>query len=162
MVKSIFLLLLLTISSHLVASASEVDLKKSHLEDIFIWKMSDELRLTAQQERQFTEINKLLNKKKSELNRKIQESIQKLTANDSDMLLRKHKKLIQEYNEIAITEFDSIKKLLGNEKFVSYLKIKNELTTKIKSILIGDKAPPEKDDRKLKQLPPPKVIVEAK
>ena len=74
MVKFTSLLLLIVCPLQIVASTAEVDLKKSHLEDIFIWKMSDELKLTAKQEREFTEINKLLNKKKSELNRKIQDT----------------------------------------------------------------------------------------
>lgn len=140
---------------------SEVEAKKTHLEDIFIWKMSDELKLTAQEEKQFTEINKSLNKKKSEINKKIQDYVQNLKETDSELTLKNYKKLIQEYNQITISEFDSIKKLLGTKKFINYLKIKNELTSKVKSILVGEKNA-EKDEKKSKQLPPPKVIVETK
>jgi hypothetical protein len=153
-------LVLIFIFSINAYSSNEAELKKSHLEDIFIWKISDELKLTAKQEKQFTEISKSLNKKKSELNKKIQEAVQNLKTTDSETQLKSYKKLIQEYNQISITEFDDIKKILGAKKFVSYLKIKNELNTKLKSILVGDKLADNKRDANAKPLPSPKVIIE--
>ena len=161
MFKYLVLILILSFSIRSFSTNNEAEIKKTHLEDIFIWKMSDELKLTAQEERQFTDINKQLNRKKSEINRKIQSSIQNLSEVDSDAALKKHKKLIQEYNDISVSEFESLKKLLGTKKFISYLKLKNELNSKVKSILIGEKSA-ERDERKSKVLPPPKVIVESK
>ena len=142
------------------AYPNDAEIKKSHLEDIFIWKMSDELKLTAKEEKQFTDINKALNKKKSELNKKIQDSVQNLNETSSEAYLKNHKKLLQEYNQVSIAEFDSIKKLLGNKKFVSYLKIKNELTTKVKSMLIGERSSEKKEFNA--KLPSPKIIIEGK
>ena len=69
MVKILTLLILVSFPAKSYALTNEAELKKTYLEDIFIWKMSDELKLTAQEERQFTEINKMLNKKKSEINK---------------------------------------------------------------------------------------------
>lgn len=155
------LLIIFCYAAQSFSLTNEVELKKTHLEDIFIWKMADELKLTAREERKFTDINKMLNKKKSELNRKIHSSIQNLKENDGEPVLKKHKKLIQEYNQLNVSEFELIKTLLGSKKFISYLKIKHELTTKVKSILIGEKGN-EKEEAKKKDLPPPKVIVEAK
>lgn len=155
------LIITISWSLHSYSANNEAEIKKTHLEDILIWKMSDELKLTAQEERQFTDINKQLNRKKSEINRKIQSSVQSLSESDSDSALKKHKKLIQEYNDLSVSEFESIKKLLGTKKFISYLKLKNELNTKVKSILIGEKSI-DRDDRRSKVLPPPKVIVESK
>lgn len=143
--------------SNNASATTEAELKKSHLEDIFIWKMSDELKLTASEEKKFTEIHRTLNKRKSELNKKIQESIINLKDKDNEQSLKAHKKLLQEYNQLSITEFDLIKSLLGSKKFISYLKIKNELTSKVKSILIGERA---NESKKEKSLPPPKVIIE--
>jgi hypothetical protein len=154
------LLILISLFSINAYSNNEAELKKSHLEDIFIWKISDELKLTANEEKQFTDINKALNKKKSELNKKIQEAVQSLKASDSEAQLKSYKKLIQDYNQLTLTEFESIKQLLGTKRFISYLKIKNELTTKIKSILIGDKLADNKRDASAKPLPPPKIIIE--
>lgn len=138
---------------------SDSEIKKNQLEDIFIWKMSDELKLTVHQEKTFTEVSKDLNRKKSELNRKIHEAIQNLDAKNPEAGLQNYRKLMNEYNQLSLKEFDSIKKLLGSKKFAEYLQIKYELTTKVKSILIGEKAAAEKKEPVVK-LPPPKVIVE--
>lgn len=159
--KTLILLIVLFFSIISFSSNSETDVKKNHLEDIFIWKMSDELKLTAPEEIKFTDINKQLNRRKSEINRNIQISIQSLTESDTEAALKRHKKLIQEYNDISVSEFESIKKLLGTKKFISYLKLKNELNSKVKSILIGEKSA-DRDERKIKNLPPPKVIIETK
>ena len=144
----------------LILANTEIDsqIKKTHIEDIFIWKISDELRLSVQQEKQFSNIHKNLNKKKAELNRKIQDSIQLLNSKTGEKALSIHRKMLQEYSDIAIKEFDLIKELLGREKFISYLKIKNELTSKVKSILIGEKNSERREAEK--KLPPPKVVVE--
>lgn len=161
MLKTLALLIIFCFSIPSLASNNEAEIRKTHLEDIFIWKVSDELKLSAQEERQFTDINKQLNRKKSAINRKIQSSIQNLSESDPETALKKHKKLIQEYNNLSVSEFDSLKKLLGTKKFISYLKLKNELNSKVKSILIGEKAI-ERDEHRSKVLPPPKVIVESK
>ncbi len=79
----------------------------------------------------------------------------------SDAALKKHKKLIQGYNDLSVSEFESLKKMLETKKFISYLKLKNELNSKVKSILIGEKTA-DRDEHRSKVLPPPKVIVESK
>ena len=101
MLKTLALLIILSFSIHSFSSNNEVEIKKTHLEDIFIWKMSDELKLTAQEERQFTDVNKQLNRKKSAINRKIQSSVQSLSEADSEAALKKHKKLIQDKRKTA-------------------------------------------------------------
>lgn len=151
-------LVIIFLTTFSFAAPTDPDERKSYLEDIFIWKMSDELKLTTKEEKQFTEIHKTLNKKKADLNRQIQESIQKLNENSSEAEIKKYRRLLQDYNQISLTEFDSVKKLLGSKKFVSYVKIKNELTSKVKSILIGDRATDRKDIKV--KLPAPRVIVE--
>ena len=152
--KTLLLLLIFPLCSF---AANEADTKKTHLEDIYIWKMSDELKLSAREEKEFTEINRSLNKQKSDLNKKIQDAITRLQPGDGEAALKNYKKLLAQYNEISLTEFDSIKKLLGTKKFISYLKIKNELNTKLKNILIGERA---NDKKELSKLPPPKVVFE--
>jgi DNA anti-recombination protein RmuC len=154
---SSFLFIALFLFPQFFIQASEYEIKKTHLEDIFIWKMSDELKLSAQEEKSFTEINKNLNRQKSDLNREIQDSIAQMSETDSEAVLKNYKKLIIKYNQLSLTEFDSIKKLLGTKKFISYLKIKSEINTKLKNILIGDKSSEKKE---VVKLPPPQVIIE--
>ena len=137
---------------------SKKEANKNYIEDIFIWKISDELKLSVQEEKAFTEIQKSLNKKKSELNKRIQDSLAALKDNASEADLKKHRQLLQEYNALVLQEFDSIKKALGAAKFTQYLKIKNELTNKMKSILAGESA--SKQNASNKALLAPKVIIE--
>ena len=70
------------------------DSRKSYLEDIFIWKVSDELKLSVREEKKFQEIQKDLNKKKSNLNKEIQSSLEKLSEvrKQSDKHLNKRTK----------------------------------------------------------------------
>lgn len=159
---TLFILIFTILTTH-VASATEADVKKTHLEDIFIWKMSDELKLSAKEEKKFTEIQKNLNRKKSELNRQIQESSQELapllTGSSAKLTstLKKYRKLVVQYNQLSLTEFDSIKDLLGETKFAAYLQIKSEITNKVKSLLVGEK---DKKEVLVAPLPAPKIIIE--
>lgn len=143
------------------SAESENKVKKNYLEDIFIWKISDELKLSVSEEKKFSETIKELNKKKADLNHRIQLGIETLTANASEADLKQQRKLLVQYNELALQEFDAVKKIFGTAKFTQYLKLKNELNNKMKSILIGDKAPAgdarTSSDR---SLPKPKVIIE--
>jgi predicted transcriptional regulator len=158
---SFFVIISLIISISLSAFANDnaTEARKTHLEDIFIWKMSDELKLSAKEEKAFTEALKKLNKEKSELNKKIQMMADDLNENTSEATLKSYKKLIQDYNQCSIKEFESVQKILGNKKLVQYIKVKNELSNKMKSILIGEKVV-DKRETASKPLPKPKVIVE--
>lgn len=160
-------------SNAYVYAGTSAEVKKSHLEDIFIWKMSDELKLNTQEEKKFTEIQKTLNKKKSEINKNIQESNRQLLMVNEKQLpqfLKKHRQMIVDYNQLSLSEFDSVRKLLGDQRFVKYLDIKSDLTNKVKSLLIGDKnldkeitnEPKEAvgGDKPGKDLPPPQIIIE--
>lgn len=155
------LLVFSTLFSSKTFANESAELKRGYLEDIFIWKMSDELKLTAKEEKDFTEINKSLNKRKSEINKKIQNSVQSLKENASEAELRTHLKLIESYNQIAVDEFNSIKKLLGSKKFVSYLKVKSDLTSRIRTILASERAADtNRKGAATDKLPPPKIIIE--
>lgn len=158
MLKQKFILILL-LSIKVYGAPSEIEARKTYLEDIVIWKISDELKLTAKEEKTFTEINKNLNKSKSEINKKLSAITLELNDTNTEELLKQYRKNLIEYNQISLNEYDSIKKLLGTKRFVSYLKIKNELNVKIKSLIIGEKSG-DKKEMPIKPLPPPKVIIE--
>ncbi len=154
-----FLAYLCLIFAFPIYAANETETKKTYLEDIFIWKMSDELKLTAQEEIKFTEIHKNLNKQKAELNKKIQEATQQLSQKPN--LIKSLRKWIVDYNQLSLNEFDSMKKLLGIDRFVSYLQIKSDLNTKVKSMLSGERpVEKEKKENAGTKLPPPEVIIE--
>lgn len=153
----LFFLLSLPIVSF---ATSELETKKTYIEDIFIWRMSDELKLTASEEKKFTEIHKELNRKKSELNKEIQDVTQRLAGPDETQV-KKLRKLIQNYNQISLDEFDAMKKLLGLKKFAEYLQVKSELTSRVKLLLSGEKTnDKDKKEASNTKLPPPQVIIE--
>lgn len=119
--------------------------KKNHIEDIFIWKMSDELKLTALEEKKFGEIQKELNKKKSDLSASLQSAALEIRAKpelslkEQASLIKKNRQFLSQYNLLATQEFDAMKNLLGPKKFLEYLAVKQELNTKLKSMVLGDK-----------------------
>ncbi|WP_246845333.1 hypothetical protein [Bdellovibrio sp. NC01] len=142
-----------------IARAETSD-KKNQLEELFIWKLSDELKLSPVEEKKFTDIVKDLNRKKADLNNELQEITEKMSkaANTKkrEEQLVAYRKTLQSYNHISEEEFDKLKPLLGADRFVQYLQIKQDLTKRIKSMLANPEAP--KTDKK--NLPAPKVIEE--
>ena len=58
--------------------AAESSDKRNQLEELFIWKLSDELKLSPVEEKKFTDIVKNLNKKKADLNHSLSEAIDKM------------------------------------------------------------------------------------
>jgi hypothetical protein len=118
--------------------------KKNQIEDIFIWKISDELQLSAKHEKEFGDIHRSLNKKKSELSEQIKnaqidpkKADIKMSSAEQNKLIKKNRMLLMQLNQLSVDEFDSMKKLLGPEKFLEYLFLKQELNTKFKSMVLG-------------------------
>jgi hypothetical protein len=53
-----------------------------------------------------------------------------------------------------------MKKLLGLKKFAEYLQVKSELTSRVKSLLSGEKGNDKEKKEGNAKLPPPQVIIE--
>lgn len=134
--------------------------KRNQLEELLIWKMSDELKLNPAEEKKFTEVIKGLNQKKAELNHSLQEAIEKMsqakTAKAKEDQLGHYRKALANYNRVSEEEFDKLKGVLGTERLVQYLQIKQDLTNRIKSML----ANPESNGKSKDSLPQPKLIEE--
>ncbi|KYG69769.1 hypothetical protein AZI87_10260 [Bdellovibrio bacteriovorus] len=146
-------------STSLVSAASAAE-KRNQLEELLIWKMSDELKLTPVEEKKFTDIVKSLNQKKADLNHELQASVEKMqkatSAKFKEDELSKYRKTLQSYGRVGEEEFDKLKPLLGSERMAQYLVIKQDLTNRIKSML----ANPESNGKGSKSLPSPKLIEE--
>lgn len=137
--------------------------KKNSVEDIFIWKVSDELNLSASEEKKFADIHRELNKQKMQLNTQLQ----KLAFQSKDNpdlskaraaeVIKDYKKTLNAYNNLSIQELDKMKSLLGDKKFLAYLAIKQDINLKLKSLVLGEE--PEKKAKPTK-LPPPQIIEE--
>lgn len=140
---------------------AEVTEKRNQLEELFIWKLSDELKLSSLEEKKFTEIVKDLNHKKADYNHRLQQSVEKMSKLSStkkrEEELTQYRTDLQIYNRISEEEFDRVKSLLGTDRTVQYIQIKQDLTNRIKSMLANPESS-AKSDKKV--LPPPKVIEE--
>lgn len=135
--------------------------KKNQLEELFIWKTSDELKLSTSEEKKFTEIVKTLNKRKADLNQSLHESVDKFatlkTTKEKEAELTKYRKNLGTYNKISEEEYDKLKVVLGTERLAQYLKLKQDLTGRIKTMLAN---PENKNVPGKTPLPAPKVTIE--
>lgn len=148
-----------------MAAADVSEPKRNQLEELFIWKLSDELKLGPAEEKKFSDLVRHLNQKKLKDTQKIEQVTKDLLSAKSDKeketVFKELKKAYHEYNQLSLTELEEMKKLLGIQRLSNYLSVKQELTTKVKSLLIQKTDDPDKKDNR-KNLPPPKVIEEEK
>ena len=131
--------------------------KSNKMEELFIWKISDELKLSTSEEKKFADLFKDLNKKKADLLRQQDEIINQLSkasVKAQKDLLKSYRRLLEDQNKLSTSEFDSMKKQLGDERLGKYFVVKRDLTNKVKLLLT------DKSEKKDSQLPPPKVIEE--
>ncbi len=141
--------------------------KKNQSEELFIWKLSDELKLGPLEEKKFAELVRTLNQKKFQGTQKIEQVTKELliakTDKEKELVLKSLKKAYLDYNQLSILELEEMKKLLGIQRLTSYLEAKQELTAKVKSLLIqkGDDRD-KKESAGRKELPTPKIIEENK
>lgn len=141
--------------------------KKNQLEELFIWKLSDELKLGPIEDKKFSTLVRSLNQKKLDNTLKIEQVTKDLLSAKSDkekeQVLKNLKRAYQDYNQLSITELDEMKKLLGIQRLTHYLEVKQELTAKVKSLLIQKNDDhSKKESTAKKDLPPPKIIEEKK
>ncbi len=139
-----------------MATAAE---KRNKLEELLIWKMSDEMKLTPVEEKKFSGIVRDINKRKSQFSQDLQKSVEKMNAAKTDKeredMLIQYRKGLQQYGRMAEEEFDRLKPLLGPGRMVQYILIKQDLTNRIKTMLLNPEA-----SETTKPLPQPKLIEE--
>lgn len=133
----VLLIALLAVPSAMADSAAPKH--RTHLDELFIWKMSEELKLPPEEELKFSEIISGLNAQKRELYERLDEAVKKLAqANGTkaaEAALTAHRKLIGEQQALQTKELDSLRSLLGAERMAKYLVAKNELTERLKAML---------------------------
>jgi hypothetical protein len=129
---------------------------RNKVEELFIWKISDELKLSVPDEKSLSDLLRGLNQRRAQVNEELQATLKKMatatTQKDREKVLNEHRKLLKSYSDLSIEEVDRIQKMLGSEKAAQYFVLKNDLTNRLKSML----ATPE--NRPAQKLGPPKVI----
>lgn len=132
---------------------AQPETRASRLEELMLWKMSDELRLSPADEKAFGDIVRDLNRRKTSLTERLAADLDALkSAKDKERApaLTRYRKTLREAQDLPLEELDRMKKLLGEEKLVKYLDVKKDLADKVKALLLEktESAP----------LPPPKLI----
>lgn len=140
---------------------AEVDKSKNKVEEFFIWKMSDELKLSPRDEKEFAKIVRELNSTRSKLSQDIQvhlkDADKAATDKEKVAVLKKYRQSLLAFNDLPTQEFDRMLKLLGGSKAVSYFILKQDISEKFKSFLTSPEG--RKSEGKA-ILPEPKIIHE--
>lgn len=138
---------------------------KNKVEDLLVWKIAEDLKLSVKEEKALGEVIKILSAKKAKINSRIEESIQhmsKAAEKEKNKILQEYKKELKQLNDVSLEEIDKVQKILGPEKTAQYLVVKSEVVSRIRS-LMGAQDKPEstvKSDKSDKSLPEPKLIEE--
>jgi hypothetical protein len=167
---SVFILVLSVFTS-LSTHAEESRPPNHKFEDLFIWKVSDELKLSVPEEKSFSDLIRSLNQKKASLSDQIQDTLKKIAAGGTapematgkssvhkksmDKILNEYRSELKALNNLNVEEIDQVKKILGSEKAAQYLVLKNDLANQLRSKLLNSDADKSKTD-----LPTPKIIEE--
>lgn len=134
--------------------------QRNQLEELFLWRVSEELKLSAVDEKKVSDFLRTMNQKRAAQNAKVETALQQFikatSPAEKEKKFQSYREKLQEQNHLSIEELDQIKKILGLEKTARFVEIRYELTNKVKSLIINS----DKFQKPSESLPPPKVIVE--
>lgn len=143
-VSTSFMILAAPIHSALAAEPSEATMTneqkhRKHLDELFIWKASEELKLRPEEEMKFTDIIRRSNTRRRQLAERMEATVKDLsyvtTKADAERALARHREAIAESQKLQNTELDQLKALLGPVRMAKYLVVKNDLTDKLRALL---------------------------
>jgi alanyl-tRNA synthetase len=111
----------------------------TRVEELFIWKISEELKLSVKEEKEVASLIKDLNQRKSDANEKIEALVQKQMAAEGDStassFVKDYRIAINNYNKISVDEIDRIQKILPKAKVAKYFVVKSDLSKRIRGLL---------------------------
>jgi hypothetical protein len=139
---------------------------RSRLEQLFIWRVSDKLQLTPDEETKFTNAYKKLSDDRTAAFRKIDDIVSKLAEQKDDKKARA--KLWIEYedaskkaNKVQENEIPTLKKIFTTDQLVEYVVLKREMFHKFREALGSAKSTATAADTPEKaKLKEPEVIQE--
>lgn len=149
-------------------SAPATSKEGSRLEELFIWKVSEELKLPPKQEQAFADTIRDLNEKRRLANEGLSEAIRQLSRASSRAERRKalarHRAALRTYHDVQMEELDRLQRLLGDESLARYLVVKSDLSEKLKALLSSPTASTDKTGSAatLPKLPDSPKLIEEK
>lgn len=124
--------------------ADRVERERKRLEELFIWKMSEELKLSVDTEVAFAEALRSLNREKSVALNELNEALVALgeatrrekAAGEASLSLamNRYEKAVRRYGEVPVREVARLKPILGAEVLARYLFAKSQVTEKLLAI----------------------------
>ena len=146
-VLKLFLLSVVVSASAAPAFADSTSKERSRLEELFIWKTSEELKLDPKVEIKFTETIHSLNTRRRAANTKMDAALASLaqakTKDQAEKALNAHRAALREVQAVQTTEIEKLRPLLGPEKLAQYIVVKSSILEKLKTMLAapGPQAP---------------------
>lgn len=122
----------------LAAQTSTYDFKRK-VEELLIWKVAEELKLPIEIESEFTDTLRQLNSEKRRLKSDV-ERLLKATSMVKNQNLRKkslkqYKKKLLALNQMELREINNVEKIIGTDKTIEYLALKQKFVEKLKSLV---------------------------
>lgn len=113
--------------------------ERNKIEELFIWKASEELKLPPKEEQAFTDIIRELNSRRRVASEQMEAANRDLetakTAAEADRALKTHRAVLKDIQAIQMNELDRLGKLLGPERLARYIVVKNSLTERLKNLI---------------------------
>ncbi len=128
-----------------LASTTEqlVERERRRLEELFIWKMSEELKLSVETETPFAEAIRALNREKASVNQELSRTLLAIekakSAKEREAALKSYEKAWRQYGELPLKEISRMRPILGPEKLGQYLVGKSLMAEKLKALSTSGK-----------------------
>ncbi|MCE3010100.1 MAG: hypothetical protein LW875_05765 [Proteobacteria bacterium] len=148
--------------SFLILAGSWAEASKNRLEELFIWKVSEELKLSVTEEKQFSDTVRELNLKRFYFNEEIQKHLVAMGSTEASKAKSKlslYRQTLKKYQDVNLEEIDRMQKILGPQKANQYFVLKNDLSQKLKNMISNpekskDEKPKEEKSKEEKPKPP--------
>lgn len=133
-------------TSGVTATASDmlVDRERKRLEELFIWKMTEELKLPVEKEASFSDAVRSLNREKSKANSELASALEDIGRAQSiekskvraatEKAVKRYEKAWRAYGDLPLKEVQRLKKILGPELLGQYLIAKAQMAEKLKAL----------------------------
>ena len=121
-----------------------VQREKRRLEELFIWKLSEELKLPVETEKAFAETIRSLNREKTRASLAVNEALTAIEkSQEGDRAISKaivakavarYEKAWRAYGALPLREVSRMRAILGPERLGHYLVAKSQMTEKLKAL----------------------------
>jgi hypothetical protein len=114
---------------------------RQRLEQLFIWRVSDRLDLTTEEEEKFNEEYKKLSEERAKVTQKTDHILDQLSKEKTDKgkgkLLGEYEDALKDAN-LQLKELTAMKKIFDSKQLADYVLLKRDMFHKFRNVLISD------------------------